>query len=113
MALTDQNDSMYAGDNKTLEFAVVDALGAALNITGAAIEWVAWDGDIVVLRKTVGSGITITSGSGGLFQVILTPTDTYTLTPKAYQHGANVSIEAGAFETVSTGTMTIHRKVRQ
>lgn len=112
MTLIDQDLEMYAGDNQTIEFSVTDESGAALNITGASIEWVLWDGDTIVLRKTVGSGITITDGDGGLFEVVLAPADTYAVTPKAYKHGANVSIEAGAYITISSGVMTLNRKVR-
>jgi len=48
--------------------------GAALNIAGASIRYVA---DLfTVVTKTVGSGITITDGAGGVFLIEIDAADT-------------------------------------
>lgn len=112
MALTEQDFELFAGDDFILEFTVTDEDGTALNITGASISWVVWDGSTAVLTKTTASGISITDAAAGEFRVTLAPADTYTLEPKAYAHGANVSIEAGAYMTVATGTMILSKRVR-
>jgi len=112
MAQTDQDFEMYQGDDFSIEFETVDEAGAALDISGATIEWNAWDRGVSVLKKTTTSGISITDGPGGIFVVTLEPTDTYSLPAKTYFHGANVSLIADHFLTVATGIMTLRPKVR-
>lgn len=65
------NFSMQAGDSATLAFAVKDEAGAAQIITGAAIRFTLWKDGLTQIRfeKTIGSGVTITDGPGGLFEV--------------------------------------------
>lgn len=112
MALTEQDCELYAGDDHILEYTITDENNAPLDITGATITWIAWDGATAVITKSTSSGISITDAPGGVFRLTLAPTDTYALTPKAYTHGASISIEAGAYMTVATGTMILKTKVR-
>ncbi|MGK2965508.1 MAG: hypothetical protein ACSLFM_07865 [Tepidiformaceae bacterium] len=72
------DDEWFSGTDKTLEFTVVDADSVAVNITGWALQWVLTlkDSRTVMLTKTVGSGITITSGAAGILQVAVADTDT-------------------------------------
>lgn len=72
----------FTGTDRVLQFSVVDADDVAVNITGWALQWVlvrapgaaASSGHLV--SKTVGSGITITNGAGGVCQVAVEDADT-------------------------------------
>lgn len=112
MVLNNQNDDMVAGDDKEIDFAVTNELGAALNIAGADILWNLLDGNTIMLTKDTNDGVTITNGAGGLCRVTLDPSDTASLTPKVYRHGLVISIQAGAYQTVSKGEFRIDSKVR-
>ena len=99
----------------TLQFSVVDSSGTAVNITGATIKWTARSdkNSTAVISKTVGSGITITNGSGGVFQVALTAANTATLRGR-YVHEAVVTISGSNVtltnDDVTWGTLTIREQ---
>lgn len=74
-----QNFTITRGDSKLLTVAVTDDDGAAVSIVGAAITWKLADSiysATALVTKTVGSGITITNGAGGLFSIQLDYEDT-------------------------------------
>lgn len=112
MTVTDQDFSMYAGDSRTLTIAVVDGDGAAVNLTGASIEWGLWsdaDATTLLISKSTSSGITILTQSGdtlGKFRVTLAPADTSGLQGD-YRHEAEVTDGAGNISTTTTGKATI------
>lgn len=103
---------MYAGDDKTLEVSVTDRNGDAVTITSATIEWRATKrfGKTAALTKTTSSGISITSGSGGVFQITLTDTDTESL-EGVYYHEAQITFSGGAIATVMQGMMEVRKVV--
>lgn len=79
-----QTLTMVRGDTKEWSFAVVDELGAAVNLTGASAFFTAKnflaDTDLqAVFQKTEVNGVTITAGSGGTGSIKLVPTDTSSL----------------------------------
>ncbi len=80
-------DAWFIGEDKILRFAVVDANAAAVNITGWELGWVlresAADSDSLA-SKSVGAGITITDGPGGICEVAITDADTDNLDPGTY-----------------------------
>lgn len=74
MRLRDQAP-LYSGDDYTFQFTLVDALGAAVNITGLTIKmsirFSLIDGAAVSVTKSA----TIVNGAAGRFDVVLARTD--------------------------------------
>lgn len=101
--------SMYAGDDKTIEVSVTDKNGDAVDITSATIEWRAAKSHnkTAAVTKTTSSGISITNGAGGVFQITLTDSDTEDLVG-SYYHEAQVTFSSGLIATVLTGLMNVN-----
>lgn len=99
---------MFAGDDKTIEVSVVDTTGAAVAITSATIEWRAskTKAATAAVTKTTSSGISITNGAGGVFQITLTDSDTESLSG-TYEHEAQVTFSGGLIATVMQGKMHV------
>jgi hypothetical protein len=108
MAVTNQDFTIYQGDEPVLQFTVQDSAGAALDITGATFKWglarsLAKTSSV---SKTSVSGITIIDGPTGRVDVTLLQADTVGLSG-IFVH--ELSMTLGAKEnTVSTGTVTIN-----
>lgn len=102
------SDYWFIGEDKTLSFAVVDASAVAVNITGWALEWVLRRdaGDAALITKTVGSGITITNGAGGLCSVAIADTDTDNLDEGGYWHALRRT-DAGTETVLSFGEVVL------
>lgn len=100
------NLSIYAGETRTLAVTVTDQDGAAVDLTNADIEYVA---DLPVpVAKSVGSGITITDGAAGEFEIAIEQPDTVdydTSINAAHEVKARTAI--GDVVTVFRGTLTI------
>lgn len=67
---------IFARKRMVLQFTVLDADGAAVNITGFNWRFVvkakgASDGDIALVDVATGSGITTTNGAAGILQVVV------------------------------------------
>jgi len=109
MSSDNQNFEFIKGQDKSLTVAVVDDAGAAVNIAGAAIAWVlATDlGGTTLVSKSVGSGITITNGPGGIFTVSLAEADTDALDNGWYYHEAQVEDTSGNKTYVTTGWINL------
>jgi hypothetical protein len=100
--------SIYAGDTNTLRFSAVDALGAALNLTGLTIEWgLSRPAKTVrLLTKTVGAGLTVTNAAGGLFEARLLPADTAGMDGEYYQEVQITDVD-GNVSTIYAGAVRI------
>lgn len=90
---TDLDFTLVANNDCLINVTVTDAAGAAVNITGATIKWSLKrnKSTSAALTKTTSSGITITSGSGGIFQISIDAADTTSLLGD-YVHDAVVTI---------------------
>lgn len=104
-------DNWFLGEDKVLSFTVVDVAGAAVNITGWAIEWVLRErqGDRALIEKAVGSGVTISDGPGGVCQVAVTDTDTDTLAGGRYWHALRRT-DAGNEAVLSYGQVVLRAR---
>lgn len=83
------SDNFFIGEDRVLEFTVVDENDAAVDITSYALEWVLRrkrGSPSADITKTTGSGITITDGPNGVCEVAIDDTDTLTLSPEQYFH---------------------------
>jgi hypothetical protein len=87
----DVSDDWHIGEDKVLQFTVRDKLGVVVNITGWTITWALRadpePSSPVLITKSVGTGIVITNGAGGIFEVTVAAGD-YTLVtgPDKYYH---------------------------
>jgi hypothetical protein len=115
MASTDL--TMYRGENKTWTFTVTEG-GSAVDLTGASIYFAAWVGipasSIVAdttasISKSTVSGITITNGTGGVFDLAFVKATTNSLEPGGYLYGVEY-IPNGQTEArvICTGVLTIY-----
>ena len=65
---------VFAGEDRSLVFTVVDGVGAPVNVTGWAVSFV-----VSTVTKTVGSGVTLTTPTSGVVTVALAAADTNAL----------------------------------
>lgn len=104
MAQENQQFSVFAHSVKTVTFQMTDGT----NVTGWTIKWVLTDEeDNVLLTKTVGSGLTLTTPASGLFTLSLTADDT-DLTPGVY-FWETKRTDDNLEETLATGTMIVNK----
>lgn len=100
-----QDAEITQGDTQLFDVSVVDGSGAAVDLTGASIEYRLGKRD-PELTKTVGDGITVTNEVGGEFEVELTPTETAELV-RSYRHAVEVTDGDGDVATVLSGTVFV------
>ncbi len=106
----EKNIAYEHGDDKTLEVTLDPVPG---DITGWAITFIVKTSDTAAtaeFSKTVGSGITITSGANAVFEVAIDDTDidglSGTLRYKAKRTGAGteITLNYGDFKMISVPT---------
>ena len=104
MTYTGQNIEIYQGDTRTLTVTVYDLDGKITSISGASIKWVVYkrSSGTIYISKTVGSGITITDGANGLFEIALPRDDTLNLLGR-YNHECELKDGSNNYSTIFTG----------
>lgn len=110
MAAKRADFTMFSGEHRVLEIAIVDADGDAVDLTGATVEWRlarSARGTPVISKTTVDSGgVEITGAEAGLAEVTLVGADTEALEGD-YYHEARVVDSGDRPATVLYGTATI------
>lgn len=108
-----QNFIMYQGESKLIEAPVVDSDGNPLDMTGATIEWKAFDtteDTTPSIEKSTASGnisvIDKNATNDGL-RITLVPADTESLVPEVYYHECRVIDSVGNEEVVFSGFITL------
>jgi hypothetical protein len=86
----ESNFSIIQGDSFALQILYKDSSGSAVNLTGYSANFEVRDkpgGKIICSTASVGDGITITSASGGIIDILLSSTKTsnFTIPKAAYQ----------------------------
>lgn len=80
MAIEAARASIAQGEDVTIQVFVIDANGAAVDIsTGFSFQAdirIEREGAVQILTKSSGSGITITDGSGGVYEIVFASADT-------------------------------------
>ena len=114
MAVTEAIE-FFRGEDVTLELEQTTTGvtgGPDVNITGWALVFSMKKKltGAVVLTKSIGSGITITSGSEGRADVVLSDTDTDTMVPGDYVYDLKRD-DPGAEAILTVGTITVKEKV--
>lgn len=118
----------YQANSRIIRVSVTDESGSPKNLTGQTITMVFMrpavatqspfdrasggnrqprTGLVEALRKTTSSGITVTSASGGVFEVSLTATDTANLVGEYYYEIALSS--GGTKSTIASGSAVFLR----
>ena len=102
------NFSVFQGDSKILSVTLKNTAGTVVSIASATIKWQATPkrGGTSVISYVSGGAITITSGSGGTFDIVIASTDTEPL-DGIYYHETEITFADGTISTVMTGTMTV------
>lgn len=99
--------TMFAGDTKVLQITLTDSANVIVDVSTASIIWALSRKatSTALLTKEVGTGVTITDGPGGKFEVAIDPVDTADLKGD-YYHEIEVEM-GGVVSTVTSGTITI------
>lgn len=111
MTKTNQDFTMWSGDDKTLTITVTDANDVVVDLTGAsALVWIlkrSKHAAAILVTKGLGAGVTITDAENGIFTVDLNPADTAALTQNNYYHEAQITDASGNISTLLIGTANI------
>ncbi|RII32861.1 hypothetical protein D2A34_21950 [Clostridium chromiireducens] len=102
--------SFYSGDSRNLIINVVDENNSSINLTGATVEWALINNDLVLIKKSINSGITISNATGGQFKIEITSSDTDNLSGN-YRHLARVTTADGRSSIVISGTIKIEKSL--
>lgn len=110
----------HIGEDKTLEFTVVDAAGTVVDITGWTLSWMLKRrmGDVdalAILTKTTGAGtVTITDGDAGECEVDIddTDTDTAVVAHRDYWHELKRT-DAGFEAILAQGLVNLNPSVHK
>lgn len=105
-------DRLFCGDGKTIRYTVVDAAGAAVNITGWLVRFTVAPepGDTAVMEKEGGSGITLTTPLSGILDVDINALDTDDIPPGTYIYSLR-RIDEGFEQTLAYGDFNLLPKV--
>lgn len=105
----------HAGDAHTIVITVTDDSGNTVDITNAnGIEWYLKehsshnDSDALITKTLSGTGITITDGANGEFEVTIDTGETDGMRGQKY-HVSRIADSTGDVSTLFTGTFTISR----
>lgn len=113
MPATSQDVTHYQGDSATISIPVLDAAGAAVDLSGATARWwmgknVKATGANIYIQKRDGSGLVIDAETDRWVLVItLAPADTEALTAGTFYHEAEVVDADGNVSTVTIGKFTL------
>lgn len=108
--LIPQDFELVSGNDKNLNFTLLDQDDAVVDITGATIAWSLSRSNknktpLVDLLSP--ADITITNATGGKFQVKIKDTDTEGFKGGEYYHEARITSAAGLKTTVAIGTVSL------
>lgn len=108
MTQTNQDFSIYQGDDKGIRFELQDSAGEILGITGASAKWksaVSPRGPALVSKTAT---LEIDDGKSWAV-VVLSPADTVDLAPFGYYHELQITDGAGQTFTAAVGSMEVRR----
>lgn len=115
MILSPQNLTMFRGSTRQITVSVKDNENAAVDLTGATIEFFAARSteNPPDIYKTVGSGVEISSpATAGVFVVTLSAADTANLNGDYYYQG-KVKDQLNNISIVVHGTLTFKKQLKE
>jgi hypothetical protein len=113
MAATNQNVTIYAGDDTELSMSLFQSDGTTpLDLSGAIINWAlasAYAVQFPLIEKSSANPgeITVTNIAGGLVSIFLVPADTASMGGQPYYHEVEV-VQGGTSVTVLVGAVVIN-----
>lgn len=108
MALTEQNFTMYQGEDKLVTFVITDEDEAALNMTGGTLSWEASITSLdTTAQITKTPSLVNVDGTNDGARVTLVDADTQTLTPLIYYHELRLVDGSGNDSVLAEGEMTV------
>jgi hypothetical protein len=102
---------LFTKTDHVLQYTIYDsaAVPVVVDITGWALTWILVNpgsiGSTPLISKTVGSGIAITNGAGGVLQVTISDTDSDALTGRDYWYELRRT-DAGSETVLAYGPIT-------
>lgn len=111
MSSAEYNFEMASGTTKVLRNTITDRNGAAVDLSGASIEFnlAKRENDAALLTLSIGSGVTITDAVNGQHDVELAPIDTAALVGSYYWQ-IEVTDSAGNVGISNRGTVHIYNR---
>lgn len=101
---------LYLGDTWTLDAALHDIDGGALDLSGADINWNLQDRNrTIVAALTIDDGIEIANAIGGLCRITVPPAKTATLAEATYNDEIRVTLSDGTVSTQAVGSIVTTR----
>ena len=101
---------LFAGSTWQFDAALHDANCAALDLSGAAIEWRLYDSGgtpRITAATPPGTGITITDAVGGLCKITVAPAQTAPLAAGNYSDEIRCTLATGFISVQSIGRITV------
>lgn len=110
MPAVNQDITLYKGDTLKITIPVRDAASAIVNLGGAGVTWwmgknVSATGADVYIKKSLGSGASLTSDTSGLYTITVDvdPEDSQNLSAGTFYHEAAVIDADGNIGRVALG----------
>lgn len=110
MPAISQDITLYKGDTLKITVPVRDASSAVVNLSGAGVTWwmgknVSSTGTDVYIKKSLGSGVSLTSDTAGLYTITVDvdPTDSQSLSAGTFYHEVAVIDADGNIGRVAIG----------
>lgn len=100
------------GDSLTFEMTAKDENDATVSIVATTITWklALKRGGTPIISYAVGTGITITDGPNGVFEVFIDPVDTAGLSELVYYHEARI-LKGADEKVVAIGFLNMKSKL--
>jgi len=108
LKLVPQDFELVSGNDKNLNFTVLDQDDIAVDLSGATIAWSMSNSaknKTPLVNLLSPADITITDAPNGKFTVAIKDTDTESFTGGDYYHEARVTSSGGSKTTVAYGTV--------
>lgn len=100
-----ENTSVFQGDDETIKVTVKNEKQETVDISSAStIEYKIAEEGSSALSKSLGSGISITDGANGVFEINISSSDTSSISGK-YDHEAEIDLNGKS--TLFQGTIRI------
>lgn len=119
MTKTDQDLTMWQGEDWVITVPITNSAGTAVNLTGAtAVRWLVFAGKgaqtsatVAALTKTLGSGVALVNvnGTNDGVRITIDTDDTDDITPGVYYHECRVVDSASDEQVVFIGNLYLKR----
>jgi BppU N-terminal domain len=106
MSTTNQNFTMYEGNNRKISVYISRSDGTPFDLTGAKGTWILKRKGVTLCTKSIGSGIEIKDATKGYLAIYLLPEDTKGKLGEC-DHELQIEDASASVYTVLTGRISI------